>query len=110
MLPIAFQPTDGSTVTIAATTTSGRHILGGQPSPGGQRFQLRVVNDGTTVGYIKFGDSTVTATTADIPILGGSTSVLSVTVPDILTTGLYVAVKMASGTANLYFTTGAGIS
>lgn len=107
---LAFRPTDGSTVTIAATTTTGSHILGGQPSPGGQVFQVRVVNDGTTVAYVKFGTSSVAATVADIPILGGSTSVLTVAVPEAVTTGLYAAVKMASGTANLYFTTGAGIS
>jgi hypothetical protein len=110
VLPIAFQPTDGATVKIAATTTTGNHILGGQPSPGGQRIQFRVTNDGTTVAYIRFGNSSVAATTSDIPLMPGSTSVLSVTVPDTLTTGLYAAAIMASGTANICFTTGVGLS
>jgi hypothetical protein len=110
VLPIAFQPTDGSTAKISGTTTSARVILGGQPSPGGQRFQVRVTNDGTTVAYLKFGASTVTATTSDIPLMPGSTSVFSVTVPELNTTGLYAAAIMASGTANICLTTGAGIS
>lgn len=111
MDPFAFQPTDGSTVKIAATVSSGRHILGGQPDTSdNQRFQVRVTNDGTTVAYIKFGDSTVAATAADIPLMPGSTSVFSLSVPYGVTTGLYAAAIMASGTANVCFTTGVGIS
>lgn len=107
---IAFQPTDGATVKIAATIASGRILLGGQPSPPGQRFQVRVTNDGTTVAYVKFGSSTVAATAADMPLMPGSTSVISLTVPDTVTTGMYGAAIMATGTANISFTTGTGLS
>jgi dihydroxyacetone kinase DhaKLM complex PTS-EIIA-like component DhaM len=104
----SFQPTAGATVSISATASSGRHILGGQPSSIGSFFQVRVHNYGTDLVFIRFGGSTVTATVAaDMPIPAGAIEVFTVAVPDSL--GAYVAAICATDTATVYFTTGAGI-
>ena len=91
--------TPGATAKVAATTTTGRVALS---ITGAQT--VAVVNDGTTVAFIKFGDSTVTATTSDTPILGGSSR--GFTPPP---TATHMAAIMASGTANIYVTVGAGL-
>lgn len=106
----AFQPTMGATVTIAATGTSARALLGGQPEAAGAKHQYRIVNPGTTLAYVRFGDKTVTATNADVPVLPGSALILTYQVPDGVTDGLYLAAILASGTATLSITTGVGIS
>lgn len=105
----SFQPTMGATVSLAVTSVTSRVILGGQPGPANQRFQVRIYNGGPDTAFIRFGDSTVTATTADVPIPSGAIEVMSFMVPDQVTTGAYMAAITASGTAALYFTTGAGI-
>lgn len=105
---IPFQPTDGTTVSISATTTSARVKIGGEASLVGARIQVRVVNSGTTTAFIKFGDSTVVATASDIPVLGGQTFIF--TVNETSATGQYAAAIMGTGTATVYLTTGVGIS
>lgn len=105
---IPFQPTDGATKNVSGTTTSA-NVLVTNGSPGG-RVQVRIVNPGTTTAFVKFGsDNNVAAVaTADVPVLGGSSSILTANVPADGT--LYAAAIMASGTATIYFTPGAGIS
>lgn len=105
----SFQPTMGNTVSLSASSVSSRVLLGGQPSPAGQRFQVRIYNGGPDTAFIRFGDSTVTAATMDVPVPSGAIEVMSLTVPDNVTTGAYMAAITASGTATLYFTTGVGI-
>lgn len=90
--------TPGATVNIAATTTTGRVAL---PTTGAA--QVAVVNDGATTAFVKFGNSTVEATTSDTPILAGS--VRGFTVPSNAT---HVAAIMSSSTATVYFTMGDG--
>lgn len=104
---IPFQPTDGANVTRSATTTSANvQVISGAPQG---RIQVRLVNDGTTVAFVKFGsDNTVTATSADIPLVGGVPLIVSVDIP--VGGVLWLAAKMASGTANVYAQPGVGIS
>lgn len=105
----SFQPTMGNTVSRATTSVTSRVLLGGQPIPQGERFQVRIYNGGPDTAFIRFGSSTVNATTADVPIPSGAIEVMTFTVPDQVTTGAYMAAITASGTATLYFTTGVGI-
>jgi len=100
----------GATVTLAATVASARVLLGGQPAPAGTKYQYRIVNPGTTLAYVRFGDKTVAATNADVPVLPGTAVIFTYTVPAGLTDGLYLAAILASGTATLSITTGVGIS
>jgi hypothetical protein len=65
---------------------------------------LRVYNAGTVAAFIQCGaDNTVVATTAaGIPVAPSSVEVIGCP-------GSYVAAITASGTAQMYFTPGAGI-
>lgn len=64
---------------------------------------VRMRQAGTAECYIKFGDSTVVATTADMPVASGST--------ELFTKGgaTHVAFITASGTALVSFTNGEGM-
>ena len=93
--PLAFTP--GSTVNIAATTSTGNVTLG-------IGAVVRVYNAGTVPVFIKFGIAGVTAATTDMPIPPGIVEVF--TEPSGATT---VAAITASGTATVYFTSGQGI-
>lgn len=109
-----FNPIPGSTVSIAGTTATANVKLGGQPITGS--FQVRYVNPGTTVAYIKFAANTsgsptagsaVVATASDIPVLAGERG--GMTINNTQTSGdWYVAAIMASGTATVEFTSGYG--
>ena len=92
----SFSP--AATVSLAATTTTGRVQLTGIGTT------VEVQNPGTTTAFLKFGDSTVTAATTDYPLLAGQAKLIVRNPTD----QTYVAGIMASGTATLYFTTGDG--
>lgn len=102
-----FAPTPAGTVVLAATTTSGSvQLLPLHTGPA----QVRVYNDGTTMGYIEFGDSNaVTATVTSIPIPSGQPCGFTIANPQKGSGQIWAAVKMASGTANFSFTLGDGI-
>jgi len=51
---------------LAATTSTSRVALSGPGNLGGDVCQVR--NRGPAVAYIKFGDSSVTAATTDLPV------------------------------------------
>ena len=87
----------GDTVTLAAATTSARAAL--DPTSNA----VRVVNDGTVTAFISFGDSNVAATASKMPIKAGATEVFT------KGNATHVAALVATGTANLYFTSGEGI-
>jgi len=89
----------GATVTLAATTTSGRVQLSGVGSA------VEVQNDGTTTMFIVKGGATVTATNAGYPIFAGQSKVISRDPAN----ETHIAAIMASGTANLYATVGEGL-
>lgn len=102
-----FQATDGANVTRSGSTTSANvQVVNGAPQG---RIQVRIVNSGTTLAFVKFGkDNTVTATAADIPVVPSVPLIVSVDVPD--GGQLWAAVVLASGTGNVYLQPGAGIS
>jgi len=92
-----FMPSGADTVLLAVTTASARAQLDPHSSV------VRVINDGASTAFLHFGDATVTANTAKMPIKAGAT--------ETFTTGAasHVAAVTASGTTNLYFTNGEGL-
>lgn len=98
-----------ATVKVAATSAaSTAAVLPGTRQGAGQ-FQLRMVNDGTTMAHIAFGTSSVAATTSDFPIAPNSLP-QGMTLANPAKDGvIYYSVIMDSGTANVYLTVGDGI-
>lgn len=97
---------DGATLTLSATTTSSNGALLKVPTG---EFQIRLCNEGSSTVFIrKGGDSTVVATTADLPVLSGGVEVLTINNhPDAPIS--YIAAITGTGTATLHITTGLGI-
>lgn len=87
----------GDTALLAAGTTSGRVAL--DPNSNA----VRVVNDGTVTAFLQFGDVMAAATVTKMPIKAGTTEVFT------KGAATHVAAITASGTANLYFTSGEGL-
>jgi hypothetical protein len=92
-----FMPNGADTATLAVTTTTARVAIDQYSS------NVRVVNDGANTAFIAFGDVTVASTTSRMPIRSGAT--------EVFTKGAYgfVAALTATGTTNLYFTSGEGL-
>lgn len=89
--------TPGTTSNMTASSVSANvAISANAPS-------LVISNEGAVTVYVKFGaDSTVVATTSDLPILAGSVQVFG------KGGASYVAAVTASSTAKVYFTPGYG--
>jgi len=105
MMP--FQPVADSTVTLNATTSSQAVALGATPRTG--PFQVRVKNaSGGADASVRFGDPSVTATTAGLSIPAGGVEVFTLGNLDRQPV-THVAAITASGTAALSFTTGYGV-
>ena len=86
------------TMTLAGTTTSSNVALG----VGGDT--VVVTNTAASIAFVRFGsDSTVSASTADMPVLPNSRAILALN-PLIL----YGAGVLVSGTGNILFTRGDG--
>lgn len=99
----AFRPVAGQTSSISATAASSRVAVPG----GGMNGTVRVVNSGSVTVFVRFGTSSVTATTnTDIPILAGAAESLDFTSDD--GTAVYIAAITASSTATVYVTRGQG--
>lgn len=96
----AFAPMDGATVTISVSSSSQRVALA-KDGP------VRIFNNGTATVWIRCGNSSVVATTSDIPIPAGAIEVDTFNMPT--TTGLNCAAIAAGSTGNVYFTPGIGI-
>ena len=62
-----------ATITVPASTTSQSASL-----PSGAGFQLRLVNTGNALLYVKTGNSSVTADNTATPILGNSREIFTV--------------------------------
>lgn len=92
----AFTPT-GSSIVLSGTTISSNAIL---PTTGGS---VRVYNSGSVIVFVKFGSSTVEATSSNSFIAPGATEVFSV--PQGVT---HVAGITASSTASIYVERGEG--
>ena len=96
--------TPGTTVSLAATTSTGRVALTG--ASGKIKQQLRLYNAGSVAVFINLGGSTVTAAVTDMPVPAGYTEVISIPPGD---GARYIAGITASGTATLYATVGDGV-
>lgn len=94
----SFLPAYASGATVAPSTSSGSSEKG----KGNQSILL--TNLGSVVVYVRVGDSTVTATTADYPVLANSQVSISKGSND-----SHVAYITASGTGSLHIMAGEGI-
>jgi hypothetical protein len=92
-----FMPNGSATATISATTVTARAAVDQHSN------SARVVNAGTATAFLKFGDSTVEATTTDMPILSGATETFT------KGAATHIAAITASGTATVYLTSGEGL-
>lgn len=91
-----FRPTGTISVSVGSVSASAPLVGGGD--------SVVVTNTTTTLAYIRFGsDSTVTASTVDMPILGGSRLILSVN--SLIS---YVAAISPSGSGSILFSRGDG--
>ena len=98
-----------ATVKVAATTSASTAAALPGTRQGGGGFQLRMLNDGTTVAHIAFGSSSVAATTSDFPIAPGSLP-QGITLANPANGGvIYYSVIMDTSTANVYLTVGDGL-
>ena len=98
--PFAPLVSDTTAVSVSGTTAAGAlNLQAGTPRGG---LTCRVHNATAVRVYIQFGDSTVTATTAKMPIPAGATEVFSI--------GgcTHIAAITDSGTGTLYATPGFG--
>jgi len=94
-------PVYGSTQSLAATTTSGALTLN---NPLKTAMRMQVINTGPNLAFIKVGDSangTVTATTADMPVIVSSAGPITIDLPRGKDR---IAAITPTGTATLYFT------
>lgn len=97
---------EGATASISATTSSANVAIGKPPTGA---FQIRVHNAGSSTAFIAKGtSSSVTAATTGLPVPSGAIEVLTLnnTEKSPIT---HMAAITATGTATVYFTTGAGI-
>lgn len=102
-----FHPVPVSTVSLAATSTSG-YVAFTVGMPTG-RCQVRVANPGTKVAFIRpVALSSEAALVSDIPILPGAVEVISVNNNKNTFTG-FTGITAGADTTTLYFTLGQGI-
>lgn len=106
MTSALFSPRPGGLAAVAATTTSDRVKIAGDPSGA---VQVRVYNEGTTLAFVEFGDVTVSASaTASHPIPPGIPCGFTLHNP-MNAPARYMAAIMASGTGRVSVAVGTGI-
>ena len=93
-----FSPSYKSGQTIAVTTTTANSAIGKDSN------SIVVTNTGTEVVYVVIGDSTVEATTAGYPVLGGTQVPLRKQREQ-----THIAVITGTGTSDLHCIPGEGI-
>jgi hypothetical protein len=92
-----------TSITVGASSANVQVFNTGQmPFP---QSQVRIFNSGSAVTYIAFGNSSVTATTASIPIAPNSVEVM--TNPGAGSLAYIAAIGTAGNT--IYFTPGEGL-
>jgi len=101
-LSVFLPVSDGTNVNIAVDVASARIQVTSAVSGG----QVRLMNSGTNVVFVKFGDSTVVATNANLALLPNSVEVF--TVPGNCP-NLYVAAIAAASGNTLYISAGDGV-
>lgn len=94
-----FTPAPGKTVTVSGSTTSASTAIDTLTLGG----QVLCTNAGTVVAFVKAGVGAQTATSADMPLAGGTSRIITVPAGTDTVAGI-----TATSTANLYFTPGHG--
>lgn len=89
----------GPTATLAVTGTTGRVAI----TRGFSEQVMVTVVAGSQIAFVKFGDNTVVATTADTPVLPGTYRIFSVPAD-----ATNIAAITSTSTATLYATPGNG--
>jgi|TARA_R110000868_G_scaffold392795_1_gene663575 FixJ family two-component response regulator len=87
-----------ATAKVAGTTTSQSVALSAKD------YQVRVFNSAASIAFIRFTAGASTAVTTDMPIPPGAVEVFSLNESQ-----THVSVILASGTGDVYFTSGVGI-
>lgn len=95
----------GDGVTMTATTASSSVALVGASTSAPFAF---VCNQGTGWIFIKFGDSTVTASTASMAVPPGACSLVTITIVGSNAFPTHMAAVTATGSANVQVTMGYG--
>lgn len=98
--------TPGATVSVSAVATSTAATALGKPQlASGNQVMVTVESGGTQVkSFIKFGDSTVQATTSDTPLLPGTQPIF--TIPGGATH--FAVIGSGAGPTVVYVTSGVG--
>lgn len=98
-----FAPFDIDTTSIAVTQSSGTTAItlpGADAAPPGA-LNVRIYNAGSAVAYVRFGDSSITATTAKVPIPPGAVEIFAfggcTHIAAIADTGLTTTLKITPG-------------
>ena len=99
---VPFRPADRSTALLNATTAGGASRVALKRS-GNEAAHVRLYNPGPSLLFVRFGDETVTASTADLPLPAGAVEVLDATGAS------HVDAVTASGATTLYATCGKGM-
>lgn len=94
------------TVNLAVTTASARVAKTALPTnSGGATHELRIVNTGTVVAFVAFGDSAVTADAGTgMPVLPSTVESFQLNASQ-----THIAAICTAGTTTLYATTGLGV-
>ena len=93
---------NGATVTLSVTNSTASSAIGSDTGTSTRTIRIAAPSSNAQIAFVAFGDSTITSTTARMPILPG-------TVETFYTgTMTHVAHITASGTATLYVTPGEG--
>ena len=101
MMNDAFDPLLSDTTALVVSSTTARAAFTLEGGVQGART-LRVFNATAVTVFIQFGDSTVVATTAKMPIPAGAVEVFSIG------GSTYIAGITISGTCTVYATPGRG--
>lgn len=96
----AFRPSGQPVkVTVSASASTATKI-------GDDPVSVRIANTGTATIWVKFGGSSVAATTSDYPVPAG---VVEVVTPNTASRPVYVSVIASGATGDAYFNGGTGI-
>lgn len=95
----------GANTTISATTSSAAAVVSGHTMG---PVQVRLYNAASVVVFVKAGDSTVTATTSDYPLVAGAVEVITLK-PNATGAPIYLAGITSSGSGTVYVSSGVGV-
>ena len=95
----AFTPSYGRGIANTTSTSTSRNEVDSNAN----RQSVTVTNTGTVVVFVKTGDSSVVATAADFPVLGGTQVAISKDARD-----THIAMIATSGTPLVYAIAGSG--